>query len=118
MLDSFLGMFPEGAGGLVFGVVWLLYVVTLICAIVFWVTALIDCRKHEAQSNTKRLWTLAILGLNIVGAILYLVIRRPERIRELGGRNDSDDQVAEELMRLREELDELRTQVRIRGSPT
>ena len=72
-----------GPDKIVFFVFWLLWVLTLISAIIFWVMMLIDCRKHESHSDTKRLWTMAILGLNIVGAILYLVIRRAQRIREL-----------------------------------
>lgn len=49
---------------------------------VFWLWMLVDClTKEPAASNEKILWTLVILLTHLLGALLYYLIRRPERIR-------------------------------------
>jgi preprotein translocase subunit YajC len=46
---------------------------------------LADCLINESsQGNAKIIWTLVILLTYFLGALLYLVIRRPQRKRELG----------------------------------
>ena len=60
---------------LVFGVV-------AIAAFALWVWALVDCLRDEtATGNDKLLWALIIVLLGAIGAILYLLIRRPQRRR-------------------------------------
>jgi hypothetical protein len=50
-----------------------------------WIWALVDCvRKETDTGNTKLIWILIIAILNIIGAILYFGVRRPERKTELG----------------------------------
>lgn len=51
----------------------------------FWVWVLIDCATKEAsQGNTKLVWVLIILLVNLLGALIYFFVRRPQRLRELG----------------------------------
>lgn len=51
----------------------------------FWVWVLIDCATKEAtEGNTKLAWILIIVLTQWIGALLYFLIRRPERRRELG----------------------------------
>lgn len=51
----------------------------------FWVWVLIDCATKEAsQGNTKLVWILIILFVNLLGAFVYFFVRRPQRLRELG----------------------------------
>jgi putative effector of murein hydrolase LrgA (UPF0299 family) len=52
---------------------------------VVWIGALVSCLKHESSANNNKVvWLLVILFLHFFGAMAYLLIRRPERIRELG----------------------------------
>ncbi|HEY0456305.1 MAG TPA: PLDc N-terminal domain-containing protein [Verrucomicrobiae bacterium] len=52
---------------------------------VLWIWMLIDCATKETdQGNTKLVWILVIIFTHLLGALLYLLIRRPARIRELG----------------------------------
>ncbi len=52
---------------------------------IFWIFVLIDCLRYEPSGgNSKIVWTLAIVFTSWIGAVLYLAIRRPQRIREIG----------------------------------
>jgi len=52
---------------------------------VFWIWVLVDCAMKEAsEGNTKIVWVIIILFTNLLGALIYFFIRRPERRRELG----------------------------------
>jgi hypothetical protein len=52
---------------------------------ILWVWAIIDCASHEPSAgNDKIVWLLVIIFLHVIGAGLYLLVRRPQRIRELG----------------------------------
>ena len=57
-------------------------VLIAIVAVGLWLWALVDCLRDEtAVGNEKLLWALIILLGGAIGAILYLVIRRPQRRR-------------------------------------
>ena len=49
----------------------------------FWIWMLYDCFVHEAPLEKMILWLLVILFTNIVGALLYYFIRRPQRLEVL-----------------------------------
>jgi hypothetical protein len=52
---------------------------------VIWIWALVSCIKNEPSAgSTKIVWVLVILFLHFIGALAYLLIRRPQRIRESG----------------------------------
>ncbi len=52
---------------------------------IFWIWMLVDCLINESsQGNDKIIWALVIVLTHFLGAFLYFVIRRPQRIRELG----------------------------------
>jgi hypothetical protein len=52
---------------------------------VFWLWMFIECLvKEPDDSNDKLLWGLIIFFGNLLGAILYFVVRRPERIERHG----------------------------------
>ncbi len=52
---------------------------------VVWIAALVSCLKNESPTgNTKIVWALVILLTHFVGGLIYFLVRRPERIRELG----------------------------------
>jgi hypothetical protein len=66
---------------------WPLIVVLLVGVLflLFWIWILIDCVTKEAdEGNTKLVWVGIILVTPVIGALLYLSIRRPQRKAELG----------------------------------
>jgi uncharacterized membrane protein YbaN (DUF454 family) len=51
----------------------------------FWLWMLIDCLVKESdEGNTKLIWVGMILVTGWLGAILYFILRRPQRKSELG----------------------------------
>ncbi len=60
-------------------------VVLVIGSMVLWFWALIEClTKEPSDTNDKLLWALIIFFGSLLGAILYFVVRRPERIDRYG----------------------------------
>lgn len=56
-----------------------------ILAHIFWVWMIIDCIMNEpSEGNEKVLWLLLIIFLAALGAFIYFLARRPQRMRELG----------------------------------
>jgi len=54
-------------------------------SLALWIWMLVDCATKEPdQGNDKLIWILVIVLTGWVGALLYLLIRRPERIRVHG----------------------------------
>lgn len=50
-----------------------------------WPWALYECLvKESSEGNTKLAWALVILLAPVLGALLYLIVRRPQRRSELG----------------------------------
>ncbi len=51
----------------------------------FWVWMLVGCATKESSAgNDKLIWVLVILFTHLLGALIYLFVRRPQRKRELG----------------------------------
>ena len=52
---------------------------------VFWIWMLIDCVTKETNEGSNRLiWVLIILFTHWIGALIYLIVRRPQRKAEVG----------------------------------
>ncbi len=69
--------------------IWLLFSTGLsLAVVVFWIWMLIDCvTKEPSEGNDKLIWALVIIFVTPaipVGAVIYYLIRRPERIRRYG----------------------------------
>lgn len=61
----------------------LLFAAFMLVAILAWLWALIDCVQNESSTGNDRVvWLLIILLLGVLGAIVYIVSRRPARLRE------------------------------------
>ena len=57
----------------------------LLVASIFWIWMLVDCATKEPdQGNDKIVWMLVIIFTHVLGALIYFLIRRPERIRDHG----------------------------------
>ena len=60
-------------------------VLAAVAASIFWIWALVDCAIREPNEGTNKIvWILVILFTHFLGAPLYVLIRRPERIRQTG----------------------------------
>ncbi len=69
----------------IFPILFLVPLVVVLVATVFWIWMLIDClTKEPSEGNDKLIWTLVIIFTHGVGALIYLLVRRPERIRHYG----------------------------------
>jgi hypothetical protein len=56
-----------------------------IAATVLWIWMLVEVLTRETdEGNTRLIWTLVIIFTHWLGAFIYLLTRRPERIRKLG----------------------------------
>jgi hypothetical protein len=57
----------------------------LLLTTLFWIWMLVDCATKEPdQGNEKIVWILVILFTHWIGASIYFLVRRPERIRDTG----------------------------------
>lgn len=57
----------------------------LLLAFGFWLWMVVDCvTKESSAGNDKVCWLLILLGLNLLGALLYCFVRRPRRDAGLG----------------------------------
>jgi hypothetical protein len=52
---------------------------------ILWIWMLVECLTRESsEGNDKLVWVLVILLTHWVGALIYLIVRRPRRRTELG----------------------------------
>lgn len=59
--------------------------ILMVLAFVLWAWMLVDCIKYEPVSgNSVYIWGIVIVFVYPVGAFLYYLLRRPERIKQLG----------------------------------
>jgi hypothetical protein len=75
------------AGG--FACIWIVLMagiaIVALAAFALWIWMLIECLTKETdEGNNRLIWVLVIVFLHALGAILYFIIRRPERKRLLG----------------------------------
>ena len=69
----------------VFGLFFFFFIALGLAAFAFWIWALIDCITNEpSEGNDKLIWVLIIVFLHSVGALIYLIAHRPDRVRRFG----------------------------------
>lgn len=52
---------------------------------IFWIWMLIDCATKEPdEGNDKIVWILILIFTHVVGALIYFLVRRPQRLRDVG----------------------------------
>ena len=50
-----------------------------------WIWTLIDCITNEPPEGNERIvWVVVIAVAQLLGALIYLIVRRPKRIAMLG----------------------------------
>jgi hypothetical protein len=53
--------------------------------LVLWIWTLIDCINNETDDGNERIiWVVVIAAAQLIGALIYLIARRPKRIATLG----------------------------------
>ena len=78
MVGVFVSLFGGGLG------IFLLFGCSF-APLIFWIWVIIDCVQNEpSNDNDKIVWLLVIFFTNFIGALLYLIIRKPERKRLYG----------------------------------
>ena len=52
---------------------------------VFWIWMIVECAtKEPSQGNDKIVWILIIVFTQLIGALIYYFVRRPQRIAQYG----------------------------------
>jgi hypothetical protein len=52
---------------------------------ILWVWTLIDCITNESEEGNERIvWVVVIVVAQLIGALIYLIVRRPKRLATLG----------------------------------
>jgi hypothetical protein len=52
---------------------------------ILWVWMIVDCAtKEPSEGNDKIVWILVIVLTHWIGALIYLLVRRPKRIQMYG----------------------------------
>jgi len=70
---------------LVFGFMMLICGFVGIALMAFWVWMLIDCASNEpSEGNDKIVWVVIVIFAGWIGALIYYLVRRPERVRLYG----------------------------------
>jgi TctA family transporter len=70
---------------LVFFLLVLVFVFVIVPTHILWIWVLVDCLRNEpSQGNNKLAWALIIFFASFPGALVYLILCRPQRIREAG----------------------------------
>ena len=52
---------------------------------ILWIWMIVDCAtKEPSEGNDKLIWILIIVLTHWIGALIYLLVRRPKRIEQFG----------------------------------
>ena len=65
-----------------FGVGELIMLLILILPIILWIVALVDILKSNFSGSNKVVWIIVVILLPILGAILYLLIGRSQKVKK------------------------------------
>ena len=52
---------------------------------ILWIWMIVDCATNEpSEGNDKLIWILIIVLTHWIGALIYLLVRRPKRVQQYG----------------------------------
>lgn len=84
-MEAIAGLVALGAIGWVYGLFLLLITLVSLAGTALWIWMLVEVLQRETDEGSQRLvWALVIVFTHWLGAVIYLAIRRAERIAELG----------------------------------
>lgn len=79
---------PEAAvGAMVLGmtIFWAVFALLSLAGTALWIWMIVDCATREpSEGNDKVIWILVIVLTHWIGALIYLLARRPQRIARYG----------------------------------
>ena len=56
-----------------------------VTALIFWISMIVECAtKEPSQGNDKIVWIVIIIFAQLIGALIYYFVRRPQRIAQYG----------------------------------
>ena len=65
--------------------IMLLLLVLGIGGTILWIWMIVDCAtKEPSEGNEKLIWILIVVLTHWIGALIYLLVRRPKRIQQVG----------------------------------
>ena len=65
--------------------IMLLLLVLGIGGTILWIWMIVDCaNKEPSEGNEKLIWILIVVLTHWIGALIYLLVRRPKRIQQFG----------------------------------
>jgi cytochrome c oxidase assembly factor CtaG len=69
-----------------FGASFMLFFFFLaVTALIFWISMIVECAtKEPSQGNDKIVWIVIIVFTQLIGALIYYFVRRPQRIAQYG----------------------------------
>jgi hypothetical protein len=71
-----------------FGIFELLFVLFFmfisLLGTIFWIWMIVDCATKEPSGTDKIVWIIIIVLTHFLGALIYFIFRRPERIKHFG----------------------------------
>lgn len=51
----------------------------------FWIWMLVDClTKEPSEGNDRLVWVIVVVFTHFIGAAIYFLVRRPQRIVQFG----------------------------------
>jgi len=63
----------------------LLFLIIGVGGTALWIWMIVDCAtKEPSEGNDKLVWILIIVLTHWIGALIYLLVRRPKRIEQIG----------------------------------
>ena len=63
----------------------LIFLVIGLGGTILWIWMIVDCAtKEPSEGNEKLVWILIIVLTHWIGALIYLLVRRPKRIEQFG----------------------------------
>lgn len=56
-----------------------------VTALIFWIWMIVECAtKEPSQGNDKIVWIVINVFAQLIGALIYYFVRRPQRIAQYG----------------------------------
>jgi hypothetical protein len=85
MHHSFGSVLAAGTFGWFWLTMWLVGGTIGLAGLALWIWMLVEVLTRETdEGNNRLIWALVIVFTHWIGALIYLLVRRQERIRKLG----------------------------------
>ncbi len=66
-------------------IIFPLFALVGIAATILWIWTIIDCAtKEPSEGNDKIIWIIVIVVTHWIGSLIYIFVRRPQRIQQHG----------------------------------